>query len=178
MPIDDLSQTYVSLTQRLSLFKQTLAFAVPAGLGNFFFLGVSFTLAGQQAFRIVSASGVVNATAVPAVAGTVINDMYLLVSNSAFPAVNVVTAPSVSTLGIPFGSDGVAVQMDPTPLFFWNDFLGQGGLTGTVNIQLIGDVSTTAGDTIGMTLSALVEIYQVSTGNFFPIGKEALGYKP
>jgi hypothetical protein len=174
-PLDQLSGQYVALTQRLSLYADTGAVLIPAGGNTSIFVPLKFPLAGQQAFRIVSANAVVFD----------VDANYKIVPQSlSFQLISpygkyVDLYPSPATMGLALGSDGVCIASRQKDLLLWNDYASQGGLVGTLQLALNADLINTDGSnahSYWAIANAIVELYAVSTSGL--TGQEAIGYKP
>lgn len=150
---------YYSLVQRLSFFNNSGPIAVPAttiqpigGTAQFI-----LPLSGQQAFRVVRLTGVVYD---PNVSGKLV----LLSLGMSFGPVPFGSA-SRATMGQVVGGEGVLTDYADEELYFWSDFLAQGGLSPAVAFSLVGDISNTdiIQQTMQAQISALIEIYNVKT---------------
>lgn len=154
---DSLSSDYVSLSQRLSLFASSST-PVPAGLqpipGGTAALIVP--LAGQQAFRIVHATAEVGDFAA--------TGKLKLQSLAIAWGPTLLGKPSRATMGLELGAAGVFSDIPATPIYLWNDFQAQGGITPSFTIFPIGDVLNTdiIAHNINVQMTAIVELYQVA----------------
>ncbi len=185
--LDQLSRQYVALTQRLTVtvFDQQ---PVVLGVASYTSPPVNFSLSGQQAFRIIQLDAQLNDRTAATYPMKVFGFAVLVVSQNGASITNV---PCRQTMGLVLGQTGLFVHLEqPTPLFFFNDDLPQGGIVGSgslpgtgptlIDLTAFFDIdSTLAGNNYSIFLDAIIEVYQVGTpGGFVPVGQEALGYKP
>lgn len=163
--IDTLSGVYVALSQRISLHVATVV-AVPASTPLFDLAAVAvFPLSGQQGFRIVSSTGNLldpNAT------GKITTSCFAVITSNVIGPELVECDPCNQTMGLPLGDIGLFIHGEVTPIYLWNDWLQQGGLSDGGQMQIaanatVGNSDIAAGTAV-LNLDALVEIYQVSTG--------------
>ena len=149
---------YYSLVQRLSFFNDSGPIAVPAttiqGIGGT--AQFILPLSGQQAFRVVRLTGVVFD---PNGSGKLV---LLSLGMNFGPGVG---SASRATMGQVVGGDGVLTDYADEELYFWSDFLAQGGLSPAVGFYLVGGISNTdiIQQTMQAQIAALIEIYNVKT---------------
>lgn len=169
--LDELSQQYITLIQRLGITKDSGVVSVAAGFQPLDILNF-MELLGQQAFRIVTSTATLF-DPLPS-SKLVAQNFSLAILSKAGP---IYSASYPASDGLVLGQEGIFVSLRASPLFFWNDFLAAGGLAGTITVVASSDINNTDGAAhdVQMTMTGLIELYQVSTSALR--GLEALGFQ-